>query len=76
MAQDILNDYLEHEVEIALAQANPGQRATEDGILKDCSPSGLLLEQDGGILAFIPMKMVRSMRIKPKPTLWQRLTGS
>ncbi|WP_134684430.1 hypothetical protein [Brevibacillus migulae] len=76
MAQDLLADYLEHHVEVSLSSCMQGQRTTEEGILQDCSSSGLILEQDDGILAFIPMSMVRAMRIKPKPTLWQRLTGS
>jgi len=76
MAQDLLSDYLEHQVEVSLSSSMQGQRASEEGILKDCSNSGILLEQDDGVLAFIPMPMVRAMRIKPKPTFWQRLTGS
>lgn len=76
LALDLLSDYLEHAVEVSLAAQNHGQRSSEEGTLLDCSDSGLILEQDDGILTFIPLAMIRSVRIKPKPTLWQRITGS
>jgi hypothetical protein len=76
MEHELLTDYLEREVEVFLVPSPAGLPATEEGKLFDCGPSGVILEQDGGAHLFIPMAAVRSIRIQPKPTLWQRLTGT
>jgi hypothetical protein len=78
MEDDLLEEYLHREV---LIQFAPGMIGTgmpphEEGILCDYSASGILLEQRNGSLVYIPYSSVRLVQIKPKPTFWQRLTGT
>jgi hypothetical protein len=76
MEHELLAQYLEHRVTIHLIATPSGQTGTEEGLLRECSSSGIIMEQDDHVLVYIPMKAVRSVRIHPNPTLWQRLTGT
>jgi len=72
----MLDAYLDREVAVHFLGQPPSPVPLENGILRECSHAGLILEQDGEIHVFIPMTSVRKVEIKPKPSFWKRLTGS
>lgn len=78
MDDGILEDYLDRTVRIHFAPSlnGPGLSPYVQGKLQDYSPNGILLEESNGSLAYIPFSSVRLVQIKPKPGLWERLTGS
>ncbi|WP_139492859.1 hypothetical protein [Brevibacillus dissolubilis] len=46
----------------------------EEGILHDFDPLGVYIEQE--TIVFIPFTSIRKLEIEPKPSFWQRLTGT
>jgi hypothetical protein len=78
MEDDILDEYLGRDVLVhyAPAMVTTKTAAWEEGKLQTYSQSGVLLEQEDGMVAYIPISSIRMMQIQPKPSFWQRLTGS
>jgi hypothetical protein len=78
MEDDLLEEFLHRDVRVQFAPGmiGTGMPPHEEGILYDYSASGILLEQQDGSLVYIPYSSLRLVQIKPKPTLWQRLTGT
>lgn len=78
MDDAMLEEYLDRSVRIHFAPDMIGQglSAHIDGKLYDYSPNGILLEERDGSLNYVPFSAVRLVQIKPKPGLWERLTGS
>jgi len=78
LEDDILDEFLDRDVRVhyAPAMAGAGVPHFEEGKLQTCSRSGVLLEQDDGLIAYIPYSSIRMIQIRPKPSFWQRLTGS
>lgn len=78
MDDGILEEYLDRYVRIHFAPGMIGQglSAYAEGKLYDYSPNGILIEERDGSLDYIPFSAVRLVQIKPKPGLWERLTGS
>ncbi len=75
---DILEECLDREVLVHYAPTmiGAGTSTCEEGKLQLYSHSGVLLEQEDGLTAYIPYSSIRMIQIKPKPSFWQRLTGS
>jgi hypothetical protein len=78
LENDILEEYLDRDVLVHYAplMVGAGAPAYEAGKLQSYSRSGVLLEQEDGMVAYIPYTSIRMLQIKPKPSFWQRLTGS
>lgn len=78
MEDSLLEEYLDRSVRVhfALDRIGPGLSADIDGKLYDYSENGILLEEADGTLDYIPLAAVRLVQIRPKPGLWERLTGS
>lgn len=76
--EELLAEYLGRHVAVHFAPAfvSPSCAAFEEGKLQDYSVSGILLEQERDHLLYIPAAAVRMVQIKPRPTLWERLTGT
>ncbi|GAA4716295.1 hypothetical protein [Brevibacillus fulvus] len=75
--EDLLAEYLEYEVNVYLLPSvvSPHGEPYEFGQLTACSRTGVVLQQDR-LLTYIPFSSIQKIEIKPKPTLWERLTGS
>ncbi|WNC12628.1 hypothetical protein [Brevibacillus brevis] len=78
MDDGMLEEYLDRPVRVQFAPGmiGPGLAAYVEGKLYDYGPNGILLEEGDGSLNYIPLSAVRLVQIKPKPGLWERLTGS
>jgi hypothetical protein len=78
MYDDLLDKYLDRDVVVFFtpAMVSPATPAYEEGRLHTYSSSGILLEQGNGNMLFIPAGAIRMIEIKPKPSFWDRLTGS
>ncbi|WP_312115057.1 hypothetical protein [Brevibacillus reuszeri] len=78
MDDGILEEYLDRTVRVHFAPAMIGSGLSPftEGKLYDYSPNGILLEERDGSLDYIPFTSVRLIQIRPKPGLWERLTGS
>ncbi|MED4780627.1 hypothetical protein [Brevibacillus choshinensis] len=78
MDEEILEEFLDRPVRIHFApdMIGPGLAPHVEGKLYDYSPTGILLEEADGSLDYIPLSSIRIVQIKPKPGLWERLTGS
>ncbi|MGG1661499.1 hypothetical protein [Brevibacillus sp. NRS-1366] len=78
MDDGMLEDYLNRSVRVHFAPAmtGPGLSPYAEGKLYDYSPNGILLEERDGSLDYIPFAAVRLIQIRPKPGIWERLTGS
>ncbi len=74
MPDDLLDEYLDRPVVVRFTPAASPNGKTE-GVLRDYSPAGLLLEQEDDTLVFIPYAAIRMVEMKPRPSFWQRLTG-
>lgn len=77
MDDGIMEEYLDRLVRIHFApdMIGPGLPAYAEGKLFDYSPNGILIEEKDGSLDYIPFSAVRLVQIKPKASLWDRLTG-
>lgn len=78
METDMLREYLSRPVivQFALHMVASPDHEFEEGQLMSFDSTGILLEQSDAMLLYIPMGCIRSMRIKPAPSFWQRLTGA
>jgi hypothetical protein len=78
MNDDLLDTYLDRDVTVFFtpAMVSASTPAYEEGRLHTYSSSGILLEQEKGNMLFIPAGAIRMVEIKPKPTFWEKLTGS
>ncbi|GED70316.1 hypothetical protein BRE01_40180 [Brevibacillus reuszeri] len=78
MDDGILEEYLDRTVRVHFTPAMIGSSLSPftEGKLYDYSPNGILLEERDGSLDYIPFTSVRLIQIRPKPGLWERLTGS
>ncbi|MGD8190148.1 hypothetical protein ACQCN2_09210 [Brevibacillus ginsengisoli] len=74
MNRDVLEDYLDHQL-LVYFQDNQKTPPYEEGVLKDFSPSGILLEADDGALLFIPFASIEMLQIQPKISWWQKLSS-
>ncbi len=75
MNREVLDDYLDRSI-MVFFHDDQKIPPCEEGILQDFSSSGILLEREDEALLFIPFSSIRMLQIKPKPTLWQKLTGT
>jgi len=78
MDDGILEDYLDRNVRVHFAPVMIGSGLSPytEGKLYDYSTNGILLQESDGSLDYIPFASVRLIQIRPKPGLWERLTGS
>ncbi|HBZ80427.1 MULTISPECIES: hypothetical protein [Brevibacillus] len=78
MDDNLLEEYLDRPVRIHFSpdKVGPGLASYVDGKLYDYSVNGILIEERDGSLDYIPFSAVRLVQIKPKASLWERLTGS
>lgn len=77
MDDDLLEEYVNRDVLVYFIPISAAAAPiTENGRLHMYSASGIVLEQEGHTLAYIPMSAIRMIHIKPEPTFWERLTGT
>jgi|GEM_PF-884269 len=76
MDSNVLKGYLDRTVCIQFLPSHAGQSQQTEGTLVDFCSSGILMEDDSGDEIFIPFAAIKMIRIKPKPTFWQKFTGA
>lgn len=75
MNREVLDNYLERQL-LVYFQHNQKTPPYEEGVLKDFSSSGILLEAEDKALLFIPFTSIEMLQIQPKSSWWQKLIGS
>lgn len=76
MNREALEDYIDRPITVHFMERHKNYPAEKEGVLQDITAYGILLDEDHDTLLFIPYSSIRMVEIKPKPTLWQKLTGT
>lgn len=72
MEDDILEGYLDHTVTVYLITPDLTGSGEMEGVLRNYSTSGVLLELEGTGKRFVPFTSIHSMEFREKLSWWER----
>ncbi|MGC5327187.1 hypothetical protein [Brevibacillus sp. SYSU BS000544] len=76
MNQGVLEEYIDRPITIHFQDSRISPSPEMEGVLQNITAYGILLQDEEDTLLFIPYHSIRMFEIKPKPSFWQKLTGT